>query len=187
MWYMRDGAPAHFSRAVRDDLSNSYHDGWTCRGGPTAWPPRLPDLNPTNFNLWGHLKTLCMQLLLTTKRQFTVALCMPVKLSTTAPASSDRWGGPRWHVSCRALNLMEGILTLVTNARSRDGVVDIATGHGLDCQGVAVRVPVGPLFLSFPLRPDWFWGSPSLIFNVYQGLFPGCKAAEEWIWPFSSN
>jgi hypothetical protein len=26
MWYVHDGAPAHFSRAVRDVLSNTYHN-----------------------------------------------------------------------------------------------------------------------------------------------------------------
>jgi hypothetical protein len=46
MWYMRDGAPAHFSRAVRDALNNVYHDRWIGRGGPTAWLPRSPNLNP---------------------------------------------------------------------------------------------------------------------------------------------
>jgi hypothetical protein len=48
----------HFSRAVRDVLNNTYHDPWIGRGGPTAWPPRLPDFNPLYFYLWGHLKTL---------------------------------------------------------------------------------------------------------------------------------
>jgi hypothetical protein len=38
-----------FSRAVRDVLSNSYHDRWTGRGGPTAWPPRSPDMNPLDL------------------------------------------------------------------------------------------------------------------------------------------
>jgi hypothetical protein len=37
--YMHDSAPAHFSRAVRDVLNNTYHDGWIGRGGLTAWPP----------------------------------------------------------------------------------------------------------------------------------------------------
>jgi hypothetical protein len=46
---MHDGAPAHFSRAVRDVLNNTYHDRWIGRGGPTAWPPRSPDLNPLDF------------------------------------------------------------------------------------------------------------------------------------------
>ncbi|KAJ4442441.1 hypothetical protein ANN_04027 [Periplaneta americana] len=28
------------------------------RGGPIAWPPPSPDLNPLDFYLWGHLKSL---------------------------------------------------------------------------------------------------------------------------------
>jgi hypothetical protein len=36
MWYMHDGAPAHFSRAVRDVLSNTYHDRYISRGRPKA-------------------------------------------------------------------------------------------------------------------------------------------------------
>jgi hypothetical protein len=52
LWYMDGGAPAHFSRAVRDVLNNTYHDRWIGRGGPTAWPTRSPDLNHLNFYLW---------------------------------------------------------------------------------------------------------------------------------------
>jgi hypothetical protein len=48
---MHDGAPAHFRRAVRDVLSNTYHDRWIGRGGPTARPPRLPGLNPLDYYL----------------------------------------------------------------------------------------------------------------------------------------
>ncbi|OXU32204.1 hypothetical protein TSAR_007998 [Trichomalopsis sarcophagae] len=29
---------------------------WIGRGGPIAWPPRLPDLTPLDFYLWGYLK-----------------------------------------------------------------------------------------------------------------------------------
>jgi hypothetical protein len=57
MWYMHDGAPAHFSRAVRDVLNITYHNQWTGREGPTAWPPCSPDLDPLDFYLWEHLKT----------------------------------------------------------------------------------------------------------------------------------
>jgi hypothetical protein len=32
-----------FSRAMRDVLSNTCHYRWIGRGGPTAWPPRLPE------------------------------------------------------------------------------------------------------------------------------------------------
>jgi hypothetical protein len=55
---MHAGAPAHFSRAVRDVLSNTYHDRWIGTGGPTAWPPRSTDLNTLDFYLWRHLATL---------------------------------------------------------------------------------------------------------------------------------
>jgi hypothetical protein len=54
---MRDGAPAHFSLAVRDVLSNTYHDRKRGKGGPTACPPRSPDINPLDFYTWGHLQT----------------------------------------------------------------------------------------------------------------------------------
>jgi hypothetical protein len=58
MWYMRDGAPAHFSRAVRDVLSNTHQYRCIGRGGFTVRPPRPPDFNPLDFYLWGHVKTL---------------------------------------------------------------------------------------------------------------------------------
>jgi hypothetical protein len=58
MWYMHDGAPAHFYPAVRDVLSNTCHHRWISRGGTPAWPPRSPHLNPLDFYLWGHLKPL---------------------------------------------------------------------------------------------------------------------------------
>jgi hypothetical protein len=45
MWYLHDGAPAHFNRAAQHVLSN------------TAWPPLSPDLNPLDSYLWGHLNT----------------------------------------------------------------------------------------------------------------------------------
>jgi hypothetical protein len=58
MWCMRSGALAHFSHGLQDVINNIYHDKWIGRAGPTAWPPCLPDLNPLDIYLWGHLKTL---------------------------------------------------------------------------------------------------------------------------------
>lgn len=58
MWFMHDGAPPHFSRAVREHLNATFNLRWIGRGGPVAWPARSPDLNPCDFYLWGHLKDI---------------------------------------------------------------------------------------------------------------------------------
>jgi hypothetical protein len=52
-----------------------------------------------------------------------------------------------------------------TQAWSRDSVVDIATGHGLDDQEFGVRVPVGSRIFTFPRRPNRLWGPPNLLSN----------------------
>jgi hypothetical protein len=55
---------------------------------------------------------------------------------------------------------------------SRDSVVGIATGYGLDNQGVGVRVPVGSRIFSSSCHPDQLWGLLNLLSNGYWGLFP---------------
>lgn len=58
MYFMHDGAPAHFSLVARNYLNTVYRRRWIGRGGTQPWPPRSPDLNPLDFFLWGHLKHL---------------------------------------------------------------------------------------------------------------------------------
>jgi hypothetical protein len=70
---------------------------------------------------------------------------------------------------------------------SRDSVVGIATGYGLDEQGVGVGVPVGSRIFSSSRCPDPLWGSPSPLSNGYRGRFPRDKAAGAWSWPLTSN
>jgi hypothetical protein len=54
--------------------------------------------------------------------------------------------------------------------------IGIATGYGLDNQGVGVLVPVGSRIFSSPCCPDQLWDPLSLLSNVYQGdLMPGVK------------
>jgi hypothetical protein len=53
-----DGAPAHFSRAVRNTFSHTHHRRWLGREGSTAWPPRSPDFSPLDIYLRGHLISL---------------------------------------------------------------------------------------------------------------------------------
>lgn len=58
MWFMHDGAPAHFSVVARQHLDIAYPNRWIGRAGPQNWPARSPDMNPIDFYLWGHLKAL---------------------------------------------------------------------------------------------------------------------------------
>lgn len=58
MWFMHDGAPAHFSIVARDQLNASFPNRWIGRSGPVQWPARSPDLNPLDFFFWGHCKDL---------------------------------------------------------------------------------------------------------------------------------
>jgi hypothetical protein len=55
---------------------------------------------------------------------------------------------------------------------SRDSAVGIATGYGLDDQGVGVLVPVGARIFTSSCRPDKVWGPPNLLSNGYRGPFP---------------
>jgi hypothetical protein len=59
--------------------------------------------------------------------------------------------------------------------RNRDSVVDIATGYGLDDQGVGVRVLVESRIFSFPRRPYRLRGPSNPLSIVHRGLFPGVK------------
>jgi hypothetical protein len=63
-------------------------------------------------------------------------------------------------------------VNIYTKLHSRDSVVSIATGYGLDDRGVGVRVPVGSRIFCSPCPPDRFWGPTSLVPNGYRGLFP---------------
>jgi hypothetical protein len=60
---------------------------------------------------------------------------------------------------------------LLPTFKNRDSAVGIATGYGLDDQGVGVRIPVGARIFTSPCLPDRLWGPPNLS-NVYRGLFP---------------
>lgn len=57
-YFMHDGAPAHYTLQVREYLNDVFGQKWIGRGGPVAWPPRSPDLNPIDFYIWGHMKSL---------------------------------------------------------------------------------------------------------------------------------
>ena len=56
MWFMQDGAPAHFARKVREELDMHLPGRWIGRRGAIEWSPRSCDLTPCDFFLWGFLK-----------------------------------------------------------------------------------------------------------------------------------
>jgi len=43
-------------RDVTTFLDGTFSGRWVGRGGPTAWPPRSPDLTPLDFFAWGFIK-----------------------------------------------------------------------------------------------------------------------------------
>lgn len=55
-WYQLDGAPAHCSNVVSQELNGMFEDRWIRRLGPWDWPPRSPDLTPLDSYLWGTMK-----------------------------------------------------------------------------------------------------------------------------------
>ena len=57
-WYQLDGASAHSSGEVYNELNNMFDDRWIGRNGPWRWPARSPNLTPLDFYLWGHLKSV---------------------------------------------------------------------------------------------------------------------------------
>jgi hypothetical protein len=66
------------------------------------------------------------------------------------------------------------IIHLPTSRRSRDSVVGISIGYGLDDRGVWVRVPVRERIFSSPRRPDRLCGPRNLLSNGYRSaLSPG--------------
>jgi len=56
VFFLQDGAPAHWATEVRDYLDHNFPERWIGRDGPIPWPARSPDLTPLDFYLWGYVK-----------------------------------------------------------------------------------------------------------------------------------
>lgn len=56
LYFHQDGAPPHYSRAVRAYLDETFPEKWIGRRGPIDWPARSPDFTPMDFFFWGVLK-----------------------------------------------------------------------------------------------------------------------------------
>ena len=54
-YFQQDGATAHTADIVQDWLKSKFSKKFVNK---KMWPPRSPDLNPCDFYLWGHLKSV---------------------------------------------------------------------------------------------------------------------------------
>jgi hypothetical protein len=75
------------------------------------------------------------------------------------------------------------------NFKSRDSLVRIALGYGMNDPDSRVLFPAGggggSEFFSSPPRPERLWGPPSVISNGTRVSFPGGKAASLFLQFFS--
>jgi hypothetical protein len=78
-------------------------------------------------------------------------------------------------------------IILSYTARSRDNVVGIAIGHGLDGREVGVWVPVGARFFFLHVVQTDSWAHPSSYTIGTGATFCGGKAAGALSWPLISN
>lgn len=60
IFYMHDGASAHYAKSARDFLDDKFHNQWIGRHGPIEWPARSPDLTPTDFFSMGFSQRPCV-------------------------------------------------------------------------------------------------------------------------------
>ncbi|XP_011646544.1 uncharacterized protein LOC105433110 [Pogonomyrmex barbatus] len=54
--FQYDGAPAHYSRRVREILDTHFPNRWIGRDCSIVWPARSPDLNVLDYFVWGYIK-----------------------------------------------------------------------------------------------------------------------------------
>ena len=54
--FLQDGAPSHYSVAVRAWLDNHLNGRWIGRRGAIEWPARSPDITPCDYWLWAYIR-----------------------------------------------------------------------------------------------------------------------------------
>jgi hypothetical protein len=95
-----------------------------------------------------------------------LSLCLSIYLSVYGSA-----------VLCWTLSAFLSFLILYTVGRSRDSVVGIGTGYGLDDRRAGVRVPIGSRIFSSPRCLTGSGDHPTSYTMGTGGSFPGGKAA----------
>lgn len=62
--FHQDGAPPHFSVAMRQLMDEILPNSWIERGGRTSWQARFLDLTSFYYFSWGYVKDKVYQPLL---------------------------------------------------------------------------------------------------------------------------
>lgn len=88
IWYMHDGAPAHYAVVAQNVLNERFPERWIGRAGPIRWPPRSPDLNPLDYFFWGHLKNVVHEQQINTLEELDARL--NAAYQTVTPATIQR-------------------------------------------------------------------------------------------------
>ena len=83
IWYMHDGAPAHFRNIVRDFLDIISRGRWISHGCTIAWPPRSLDFNPLDY--WGFLRSKIYK-----EKKFNRADCFAATQQAFAEVTPDQ-------------------------------------------------------------------------------------------------
>jgi hypothetical protein len=75
IWFMHERVPTYFLRIARQHANQTFGEQRIGRGGPVNWPAQSPDLNPPDFGLSGHLKSLVYSAPIRVKPQIFDGLC----------------------------------------------------------------------------------------------------------------
>ena len=90
MWFQEDGAPAHTSENVRQYLDHTFPNIWIGRYGPVPWPARSSDLTPSDFYLYGHMKSLIYETPVESEMNLVERIVDAARLIVNNPRIFDR-------------------------------------------------------------------------------------------------
>lgn len=118
--------PAHFGRLVWDWLNVNYPGKWMGRGGPVAWPPRSPDLDPLDYYFLNQMCNKIFPTELTSREkliqrisvagndliteQFSVAKCLS-KYNTFILHKAEWWFAKSINISISCLKIVYSFIS----------------------------------------------------------------------------
>jgi hypothetical protein len=99
MWFLHDGAAAHFSLAVREWLGRHSAGRWIGRvpEEPVSWPPQSPDLNLIGVYSWGSTQNAVYANTVDTREQLWQRIQDAVNEIRTTHGAFERVRAPSRH------------------------------------------------------------------------------------------